>query len=228
MAPARPITSAGMAPVLDIDVTWAPGRSVRMDVAGDGPPLLLAPGAGAGQDHPLNAALRSALLERGMGVASFDYPYITEGRRSPDPPETLLECHRAASRALADHAGEDPGRVVLAGRSMGGRMASMLAASGHPCRALVLYAYPLHPTGRPERLRVEHLPRIEVPVLSFRGSNDSMSRPGEYDRWVRPLPMVTTVDLEGVDHGWRGKGISMQDVVDQVAEETARWLDGVS
>jgi hypothetical protein len=217
-----------MAPVLDIDVTWAPGRSVRMVVAGEGPPLLLAPGAGAGQDHPLNAALRSALSERGMGVASFDYPYITEGRRSPDPADTLLECHRSASLALAGHSGADPARVVLAGRSMGGRMASMLVATGHPCRALVLYAYPVHPAGRPERLRVEHLPRIEVPVLSFRGSNDSMSRPGEYDRWVRPLPMVTTVDLEGVDHGWRGKGISMQDVVDQVAEETARWLDEVS
>ena len=211
----------------EVTVTWAEGRRVRMVLAGDGPPLLLAPGAGAGQDHPLNAALRSGLSKRGLGAASFDYPYITEGRRAPDAENTLLACHRAAAAALADRTGEDPGRIVLAGRSMGGRMASMLAASGDPCRALVLYAYPLHPTGRPDRLRVEHLPRIDVPVLSFRGSNDSMSRPDEYDRWVRPLPMVTTVDLE-VDHGWRVKGRPTSAVVEEVAEETVRWLDDLA
>ena len=160
-------------------------------------------------------------------MASFDYPYITEGRRAPDPEKTLLQCHRAAAASFADRTGQGPGRIVLGGRSMGGRMASRLAASGYPCRALVLYAYPVHPAGRPDRLRVEHLPDIEVPILSFRGSNDSMSRPDEYDRWVRPLPTVTTMDLEGVDHGWRAKGRSIGEVVEEVAEETVSWLDGL-
>jgi hypothetical protein len=195
---------------------------VPVRLAGSGPvPLLLAPGAGAGQDNPLNSALRTALAGAGLNVASFDYPYTAEGRSGPDPPATLLGCHRAAAAWLRERAGTE---VALGGRSMGGRIASLLAAEGEPCRALVLYAYPLHPAGRPDRLRVEHLSSIEVPVLSFVGTRDALCNLDLYDRWVRPLRNFTTVLLHGADHGWRARGGKTEDIIAEVATRTADFL----
>ena len=108
--------------------------------------VLLAHGAGAGQDHPGMTSIRDGLVARGHPVLTFNYPYTEAGRRfPPDRRDILLACHRAAAEWLRDRCSG----MVMAGRSMGGRMASYLAAEGEPCDGLVLYAYPLHPAGSP-------------------------------------------------------------------------------
>ena len=205
-------------------VEWTPGRSVGLWTAGDAgrhPTVILAHGAGAGADHSLMVGLRDQLVEAGTFCVTFNYPYKEEGRRWPDHTDRLLACHRAVVEWTKAETGRPS---VLAGRSMGGRMSTYLAAEGEPVRALVLYAYPLHPPGRPDRLRSEHLPRIGAPMLFFRGSRDSFSRPELFDAEIRSLPTATVVDLDGLDHSFRGRGRKAPEVNRMVAEETVGWL----
>ena len=108
---------------------------------------------------------------------------------------------------------------------MGGRMGTMLAAEGLECPGVVCFAYPLHPAGRPERLRIEHLPDITVPKLFFQGSRDALATPALFDVHVRPLPDTTVVDLEGADHSFRGKSWSPERVWALLADRTREWID---
>lgn len=167
-------------------------------------------------------ALRDGLAGAGLTVITFAYPYSEAGRRRPDRPDVLLACHRAVLERVRSDLG---GEVVLGGRSMGGRMASHLAAEGEACAGLVCYAYPLHPPGRPDRLRREHLTAISVPVLMVRGSRDAFSRADLFDEAVRPLPGVTVVDLEGADHGFRGRGWTPERVTRTLVSATAAWIE---
>lgn len=204
---------------------WTPGRTVSLWTAGDpssGPALILAHGAGTGADHPSMVALRDQLVEAGAWCLTFNYPYREDGRRWPDPANRLLSCHRAVLDWARKETGQTP---VLGGRSMGGRMGTYLAAEGEPIRALVLYAYPLHPPGRPEKLRSEHLPGIKTPMLFFRGSRDSFSQSALFDKEVRSLELATVVDLPGLDHSFRGRGHSPGVVNRELAEQTLRWLE---
>ncbi len=121
-----------------------------------------------------------------------------------------------------------PGGIVLGGRSMGGRMSTMLASEGERALGIVCLAYPLHPSGRPERLRIDHLPAITVPMLFFQGSRDALSRSDLFDLHVRSLPTATVVDMDGADHSFRGKGWTPDRVGDLVASEYARWLSTLS
>ena len=108
--------------------------------------------------------------------------------------------------------------MVLAGRSMGGRMGTYLAAAGEPALGLVLYAYPLHPPGKPENLRADHLPAITAPMLFFQGTRDSLNRMELFDRYVRPLPNVT-VELLEADHSLGGARNAAR-----LIERTAEWI----
>lgn len=220
-------------------VEWAPGRVVTTRVAdADGDrPLVLAHGAGTDQDHELVTGLRDGLAAAGIPVVTFDYPYTAEGRGRPDRPQVLLACHAAVVDAVGERFGTEP---VMGGRSMGGRMATMLAAGGEgidpvgvagpvEVTGVVAYAYPLHPAGKPDRLRVEHLARIEVPVLMVVGDRDTMCRTDLYDAHVRPLERVTTHVLGGADHSWRvtkASGRTRQDVVAEAVAATVDWLTG--
>lgn len=188
--------------------------------------MLLAHGAGAGQDHPGITALRDGLARRGHPVLTFDYPYMEAGRRFPDRREVLLECHRAAAAWLRRRFP----RFVMAGRSMGGRMASYLAAAGEPCAGLVLYAYPLHPAGRPDRPRADHLPEVRAPMLFFTGSRDSMALPEMVDRWLRPLERAEIEIVPGADHGFRTPkrlGRTREEVIDWMTDRTSEWTAGL-
>lgn len=201
-------------------VRWREGSEVTVREAGQGgPTVLLAHGAGTDQDHPLVAGLREALGAVGLKAISFNYPYTEEGRRRPDRQQVLMDCHRA----IADWARATfGGPLVLAGRSMGGRIATLIAADGHPVDALVLYAYPLHPAGKPDKLRFDHLPGIEAPMLFFQGSRDPLSRPELFDALVRPI--ATVHDLPGADHSFRIKGTTRDELNSLLAQETQRWL----
>ncbi len=188
--------------------------------------MLLAHGAGAGQDHQGITAIRDGLAARGHPVLTFDYPYMEAGRRFPDRREVLLECHRSAAAWLRERFP----RLVLAGRSMGGRMASYLAAAGEPCAGLVFYAYPLHPVGRPDRPRADHLASVPAPMLFFTGGRDSMALPEMVDRWLTPLERAVIEIIPGADHGFRTLkrlGRTREEVIEWAAARTSEWVAGL-
>ena len=174
------------------------GRLARREDSHIG--VLLAHGAGTNQDHPRLIELRDGLAAAGLAVLTFNYLYTEADRKRPDAQPLLLSAHRAARDHLMAKVG---GPVVLAGRSMGGRMGTYLAAAGEPALGLVLYAYPLHPPGKPENLRADHLPAIMAPMLFFQGPRDPLSRMELFDRYVRPLP-TATVELVEADHSLGG------------------------
>ncbi len=166
--------------------------------------VLLAPGAGAGRDQPSLVAIEAALAP--VPVERMDFPYRRQGRRAPDRPPVLVAAVREEAAALAQRLGIPPGRLVLGGRSMGGRMCSMAVAEGLPALALVLVSYPLHAPGRPERLRTEHFPSLSVPCLFVSGTRDAFGSPEELVQATAAIPgPVTHVWLEGGDHGLRGR-----------------------
>jgi predicted alpha/beta-hydrolase family hydrolase len=185
---------------------------------GPGAGLLLTPGAGADRHQPALVAIEEALAPAGFAVARMDFPYRLAGRRSPDRPAVLVDAVGGGAARLADAAGLPPERVALGGRSMGGRMCSVAAAEGLPCLALVLVSYPQHPPGRPERVRVEHFPRLGVPCLFVSGTRDAFATPAELEEATAAIPgPVTHVWVDGGDHGLRRR-----DAV--VAEAVRTWL----
>ena len=168
--------------------------------------------------------LRDQLASFGLQVMTFNYPYTERGAKRPDRAERLVECHRGA----ADFLSERSEWLFLGGRSMGGRMGTYLAASGYPCDGIVLYSYPLHPPGKPEKLRVEQFPDIEAPMLFFQGTRDALSRQDLFDQHIRPLPNADVVTLEGASHSTRGGGWTPERMAAFLAEQTVAWIDGLS
>lgn len=204
----------------EVRVEWDGGQVSAIVYGHDGIPFLLAHGAATSQEHPRMVGLADELGKRGLLVMTFNYPYSDAGRKSPDRQAVLLDCHRAACDYLADRAGSAP---VLAGRSMGGRMGTYIAAAHEPCRALVLYAYPLHPPGKPEKLRAEHLSDVKVPMLFFQGTRDALSRMDLFDQYVRPLANADVEILEGASHSLdRNQATTVR-----LAERTASWVKGL-
>ena len=188
--------------------------------------VLLAHGAGAGQDHPGITTIAEGLVSHRHPVLTFNYPYVEAGRRFPDRTKTLLRCHRAAAAWL----GRRCDRFVMAGRSMGGRMASYLAVEGQPCAGLVLYAYPLHPAGKPDRLRAYHLPRVPVPMLFFTGSKDRLALPHLVEEHLVPLQRSVVEIIPDADHSFRvpkRTGTTQRELLRTLAERTARWIEGL-
>jgi predicted alpha/beta-hydrolase family hydrolase len=168
--------------------------------------------------------IRDGLAAAGFPVLTFNYPYTEAGKTRPDTPKKLLACHKAVAAWF--RAEVDP-NMVMAGRSMGGRIASMLAAGGEKAAGLILFSYPLHPAGRPEKLRKDHLPEINVPVLSIVGTRDALAAMDLYDRWVRPLPTFTTFEVEDGDHSFRvrkASGRTNEQALAEVVGVAADWL----
>jgi uncharacterized protein len=135
--------------------------------------LVVAHGAGSGMDHPFIVGFARAVNDLGVATLRFNFPYMEAGRRSPDPAGTAVASYMAAFAAATERAGSAP--VAVGGKSYGGRIASMAVAEGMQAAALVLLGYPLHPPGKPDRVRDEHLYGIEVPMLFLRGTRDPFS-----------------------------------------------------
>jgi predicted alpha/beta-hydrolase family hydrolase len=161
--------------------------------------FLLAPGAGSSSTHPTLLAIEAAVAP--VPVARMDFPYRKAGRRAPDRPPVLLAAVRAEAAALVSAAHVRPNRLVLGGRSMGGRIASMAVADGLPAAGLILISYPLHPPGKPETLRTEHLPRLSVPCLFVSGTRDAFGTTDELVAATAAIPgPVTQHWIEGGTH----------------------------
>lgn len=180
--------------------------------------LLLFPGAGTAASHPSLIAIEDALSP--MPVARSDFPYRREGRRAPDRAPKLLACVVAEAGLLAERAGIDPARLALGGRSMGGRMCSIAVADGLPAAALVLIAYPLHPPGRPERLRVEHFASLDLPCLFISGTRDPFGTPEELEAHTAAIPGPVT-------HRWIDKARhDLKGADAEIAQTVREWLTG--
>jgi predicted alpha/beta-hydrolase family hydrolase len=180
--------------------------------------LLLAPGAGSDRNHPTTKAIEAAVGK--LPVARMDFPYRKAGRKAPDRAPVLLDAVREEAAALVADAGIRANRLVLGGRSMGGRMCSMAVAEGLPAAGLVLLSYPLHPPGKLDKLRIEHLPAIEVPTLVVSGTADPFGTPDELTHHLAAIAgPVTFVWVEGAGHDWKGRDV-------QIAAVVADWLKG--
>ena len=163
-----------------------------MPVAG----LLLAHGAGGGADHRTLVALDDHVKGRmGIPVRRMEFGYRAAGRRAPDRPPKLIAEVRDEAEAFAARIGAPVGGLVMGGRSMGGRMCSMAVAEGLDASGLVLLSYPLHPPGRPERLRVEHFGAVDVPTLVVNGDRDPFGTPEELERELAAVGGPVTLKL---------------------------------
>ena len=170
------------------------------------------------------AILRSGLAAEGHTVMTFNYPYTERGSKRPDRQEKLVACHRAAAESLAS----DVDRMVLAGRSMGGRIATYLVAEGYPAEGLVLYAYPLHPAGKPEKLRIDQFADITIPMLFFQGTNDALARMELFEEHIASLPNAEVELLDGAGHGPRGGGWDLETVTERYVAGTLGFIDRIS
>ena len=160
--------------------------------------LLLFPGAGGNADQHTLVALDAGL---DVPVRRVEFAYQREGRRFPDKAPKLIAEVRAGAEAFAAELGTTTARLVLGGRSMGGRMCSMAVAAGLPAAGLVLLSYPLHPPGKPDKLRVEHFGNIGVPTLLVNGDRDPFGTPEEFAAHVGAIGGEVTVHwLEGQAH----------------------------
>ena len=178
--------------------------------------LLLFPGAGSSSNHGSLLAIEAAVSP--MHCTRADFPYRKAGRKAPDRTPVLLQAVRDVAAPLLSDG------LILGGRSMGGRMCSMVVADVDdplPALGLVLISYPLHPPGKPDSLRVEHLPRLSVPCLFIHGSRDPFGSPAELKQWTATIPgAVTTHWIEGRGHDLRGC-----DAI--VAEMVAKWISAL-
>ena len=178
--------------------------------------MLLFPGAGSASSHPSLVAIERAVAP--MPVSRADFPYRREGRRAPDRPPKLLACVREEAARLAAETAVEPNRVVLGGRSMGGRMCSIAVADGLAAAGLVLISYPLHPPGKPDALRVEHFPRLAVPCLFISGTRDPFGTPEELEQHVAVIPgAVSHVWVDGGRHDPKGAD-------EMIANTVAEWV----
>lgn len=207
-----------------VTIPWS-GGEVTGRLEGSGPNgILLAHGAGTNQDHPAMTALREGLARAGHTVLSFNYPYTERGVKAPDRAAKLIECHRGA----ADFFRPQVGRLFLAGRSMGGRIATMLVAEGDQAEGIALYSYPLHPAGKPENLRVAHLPEVHVPLLFIQGTRDPLARLELFEKHIATLTNADVVLLEGAGHGARGGGWNVERLTERYVTATTEWIRRVS
>lgn len=187
--------------------------------------LVLAHGAGAGQKSPWMVKAAKALTERGISCATFDFPYITAGRKVPDK-APVLEAHW---RTMLDEARKAFGKLPLfiGGKSMGGRISSHIAAQGvDGVSGLVFFGYPLHPPGRLEQRRDAHLPDIKEPMLFIQGSDDTFGNERELRELVPRLQNATLHVINGGDHSFkvRGGAAAVEAAFQDVVDTAAAWM----
>lgn len=214
--------------------------AIAYAAAGEAPPagttMILAHGAGAPQTHPFMTAFARLLSARGIDVVTFNFLYMERGRRVPDPKARLEACYRAVIAAARARAGGGERRLVIGGKSMGGRIATQVAAadgadggSEAGVDGLVLLGYPLHPPGRPDKPRTAHLPSVAAPMLFVQGERDAFGTPDELRPVLATCADAQLVTVDGADHSLRRRGKNAPpaaDVYESVTGRIVRWLEG--
>lgn len=189
----------------------------------DGEPtalLVLAHGAGGDMDDPFLVGVGEWLVTHGVATLRFNLPYRQAGRRAPGSQTQSERGYAAVLEAV-----RTPGiRLFCGGKSYGGRIATHLAANGEQMDGLVLCSYPLHPPGKPERLRDGHLGDVGVPMLFVQGTKDPFARPELRDATYGRLEGATVVAVDGGDHSLRVKGRSGAEVCDEIAGAISSFI----
>jgi predicted alpha/beta-hydrolase family hydrolase len=193
--------------------------------------LVLAHGAGAGQHHPFMTAFARGLSRRGVDVFTFNFVYTELKRRVPDKMPQLVACYRGVIAAVGEQLPSALERLFIGGKSMGGRAATHVAVEypSLPISGLVLLGYPLHPPGRPDKMRDAHLPSVRRPMLFLQGSRDPFGTPSELKPVLSsldPIPTLHTVQ-EG-DHSFKVSGRSSAQkqaaIYEEVTDTIAEWM----
>lgn len=196
--------------------------------AGPGALFICAHSAGGHMNDRGMLAASEQMRRRGLQLVRFNFLYRENGSNAPDPMPRLKQCYVA----VADHVRRTvkPDVLILGGRSMGGRVASLLAAESHPCDGLLLLAYPLHPAGQPHKLRDAHLERIEVPVLCLNGTRDTLCRRDLMQQTIDRLSHRWTMHwLDGADHSFhvlKSSGRTDEEILAEVGEACGAWVAG--
>lgn len=194
--------------------------------------LILGHGAGAGQLHPFMRLFASGLAERGIDALTFNFVYMEQRRSGPDPKAKLESCYLAVIEAATRHKKLKGNRLAIGGKSMGGRIASQVAAepeSADEIAALVFLGYPLHPPGRPDKLRDAHLPAIKAPMLFVQGARDIFGTPEELRAVFKKHHLSPTLHVvEGGDHSLKvpkSLGVPQDQAYASVMDTIAGWLE---
>lgn len=189
--------------------------------------LILAHGAGAGQTSAFMVRVAAGLAARGIIIATFDFPYVTAGRRVPDRTPALEQAWR---EAIAEGHRQFPGLPLhIGGKSMGGRIASHVASQGGAgaIAGLVFLGYPLHPPGQPDRRRDAHLPAIAEPMLFIQGARDPFGTADEIRALLPSLQKATLEAIDGGDHSFKvpGGAARQPPVLERIMDRIAAWID---
>ena len=195
--------------------------------------LILAHGAGAPQLSSFMRQFAEGLARRGVDVVTFNFVYMERGRRAPDPKTRLEATYRSAIETTRTGVASATTRLVIGGKSMGGRIASQVAAGDDAPRGvhgLIFLGYPLHPPGRPERRRDAHLPSIAAPILFVQGSRDTFGTRDEIQPVVDACQAACLHVVEGGDHSLKVRGKDAptpEEVHDTVQDVMAEWIAGL-
>jgi len=190
--------------------------------------LILGHGAGAGQSSPFMVTFATELALRGIDAVTFNFFYMEHRRGGPDKNDKLEACWRAVIETVRTHKKLKRNKLAIGGKSMGGRIASQVAAAGvGDLAGLVFLGYPLHPPGNPEKLRSKHLPLIKSPMLFIQGSRDIFGTEDEMRPIVKKLPRATLHIIAGGDHSLKvpkSAGVTQPELYAAVQDEIVRWL----
>jgi predicted alpha/beta-hydrolase family hydrolase len=193
--------------------------------------LIVAHGAGAGQQHPFLVSFARGLSRRGVDVVTFNFFYTEQKRRLPDKMPQLVVCYRGVIAAARERVPSAREHLFIGGKSMGGRVATHVAVedSSLPISGIVLLGYPLHPPGQPDKTRDAHLPRVKRPMLFVQGSRDTLGTPSELKPILGSLdPLPTLHTVHGGDHSFKvpGRGSAQKQaaVYDEVADTIVEWM----
>ncbi|HKR08639.1 MAG TPA: alpha/beta family hydrolase [Gemmatimonadaceae bacterium] len=192
--------------------------------------LVFAHGAGGNMHDRGVVATAKALQERGIGTVRFNFLYKEKKSGRPDPMPKLKDTFTAVVEKVRGEV--EPKTLIIGGRSMGGRAASMLAADGFDCAGLLLLAYPLHPPGKPDQLRDAHLPSIKVPVLCFNGTRDPFCTPALMEEVLTRVKTKWEMHwVDGADHSFhvpKSSGKTDSEVLSQMADQISDWTRSLS
>lgn len=195
--------------------------------------VLLGHGAGANQTSGFMRMFAKGLAARGLDVMTFNFIYMEQGRSVPDQKGKLEACYRAVIAASLKHKKLKKNRLVVGGKSMGGRIASQVMAGeeketfADDVAGLVFLGYPLHPPGNPARLRVEHMEHIGKPMLFVQGTRDALGTPEEIQPYIKNLrPAAKIYSIEGGDHSFKAPkkfGLPQEQIYEAAMDEIDRW-----
>jgi predicted alpha/beta-hydrolase family hydrolase len=193
----------------------------------EAPLFVCAHGAGGNMNDRSIVALAKALRARGLSIVRFNFLYREKKSGRPDAMPKLEACFSAVVERARQEL--NPKKLFIGGRSMGGRAASMMAAENFDCDGLLLFAYPLHPPGHPEKLRDAHLPSITVPVLCFSGTRDPFISKDLMESVLEKVKTRWEMHwIEGADHSFhvpKSSGRTDAQVLDEVANTTEQWIE---